>query len=208
VWHLHVDYDPATKKLIYDRTLRPGNGSSLYGLEVARAMDLPFEFIEQALQYRHTMTASITQEAARTSAWNTDIVRRECEICKKSIVKELEVHHIQARETATNQRLENGMHMNDKRNLVVICQVCHDGIHAGKMVMDELKMTSDGPERKVTVVETPVKKGKWSKEEMETITNTLRMYSSLSLKAIRANLHSKHDIDISEGVLGKIRREL
>ena len=98
--------------------------------------------------------------------------------------------------------------MNDKRNLVVICQVCHDGIHAGKMEMDELKMTSDGPERKVTVVEPLIKKGKWSKEEMETITDTLRMYSSLSLKAIRANRHSKHEIDISEGVLGKIRREL
>ena len=208
VWHLHVDYDPATKKLVYDRTLRPGNGSSLYGLEVARAMDLPFEFIEQALKHRHTITASVTQEEARTSAWNTDIVRRECEICKKSIAKELEVHHIQARQTATNQRLENGTHMNDKRNLVVICQVCHDGIHAGKMEMDELKMTSDGPERKVTVVEPLIKKGKWSKEEMETITDTLRMYSSLSLKAIRANLHSKHEIDISEGVLGKIRREL
>lgn len=207
VWHLHVDYDPATKKLVYDRSLRPGNGSSLYGLEVARAMDLPFEFIEQALKHRHTMTASIMQEAATTSAWNTDIVRRECEICKKSIVKELEVHHIQARRSATNQRLENGTHMNDKRNLIVICQICHDGIHAEKIVIDELKMTSDGPERNV-FVEKPVKKGKWTKEEMETITDTLRMYSSLSLKAIRANLHSKHEIDISEGVLGKLRKEL
>jgi len=208
VWHLHVDYDPLTKKLVYDRTLRPGNGSSLYGLEVARAMDLPFEFIEQALKHRHMMTASVTQEAATTSAWNTDIVRRECEICKKSIVKELEVHHIQARETATNGRLENGTHMNEKRNLVVICQTCHDEIHAGSMVMGELKITSDGPERKMTVVETPIKKGKWSKEEMETIMNTLRMYSSLSLKAIRANLHSKHEIDISEGMLGKLRKEM
>jgi hypothetical protein len=170
-------------------------------------MDLPFEFIEQALKHRHTMTASIMQEAAATSAWNTDIVRRECEICKKSIVKELEVHHIQARRSATNQRLENGTHMNDKRNLIVICQICHDGIHAEKIVIDELKMTSDGPERNV-FVEKPVKKGKWTKEEMETITDTLRMYSSLSLKAIRANLHSKHEIDISEGILGKLRKEL
>ena len=208
VWHLHVDYDPVTKKLVYDRSLRPGNGSSLYGLEVARAMDLPFEFIEEALKHRHAITASVTQEAARTSVWNTEIVRRECELCKKSTMKELEVHHIQARETATNQRLENGTHMNDKRNLIVICEECHDRIHAGKIVMDELKMTSDGPERKVTMVEKPIKKGKWSKEEMETITDTLRMYASLSLKAIRVYLHSKHDIDISEGILGKLRKEL
>ena len=208
VWHLHVDYDPVTKKLVYDRSLRPGNGSSLYGLEVARAMDLPFEFIEEALKHRHAITSSVTQEAARTSVWNTEIIRKECELCKKSITKELEVHHIQERNTATNQRLENGTHMNDKRNLIVICEECHDRIHAGKIVIDELKMTSDGPERKVTMVEKPVKKGKWSKEEMETITDTLRMYASLSLKAISVYLHSKHDIDISEGILGKLRKEL
>ena len=208
VWHLHVDYDPVTKKLVYDRSLRPGNGSSLYGLEVARAMDLPFEFIEEALKHRHAITSSVTQEAARTSVWNTEIIRKECELCKKSTMKELEVHHIQERNTATNQRLENGTHMNDKRNLIVICEECHDRIHAGKIVIDELKMTSDGPERKVTMVEKPVKKGKWSKEEMETITDTLRMYASLSLKAIRVYLHSKHDIDISEGILGKLRKEL
>lgn len=207
VWHLHVDYDPATKKLVYDRSLRPGNGSSLYGLEVARAMDLPFEFIEEALKHRHAITASVTQEAASISAWNKEIVRKECELCKKSITKELEVHHIQERNTATNQRLENGTHMNDKRNLIVICEECHDRVHAGKMVIDELQVTSDGPERKVTMVEKPVKKGKWSKEEMETITDTLRMYASLSLKAIRAYLHSKHEIDISEGILGKLRKE-
>jgi DNA mismatch repair protein MutS len=208
VWHLHVDYDPATKKLLYDRSLRPGNGSSLYGLEVARAMDVPFEFIEQALKHRHVMTASVTQEKATISAWNTEIVRKECELCKKSIAKELEVHHIQERKTATNQRLENGTHMNDKRNLIVICEECHDRVHAGNMVIDELQMTSDGPERKVTIVEKPVKKGKWSKEEMETITDTLHMYASLSLKAIRAYLHSKHEIDVSEGVLGKLKKEL
>jgi DNA mismatch repair protein MutS len=28
VWHLHVEYDPITKKLVYDRSLRPGNGST------------------------------------------------------------------------------------------------------------------------------------------------------------------------------------
>jgi DNA mismatch repair protein MutS len=45
IWHLHVEYDPMTQKLIYDRSLRPGSGSTLYGLEVARAMDLPSEVL-------------------------------------------------------------------------------------------------------------------------------------------------------------------
>ena len=45
VWHLRVEYDPVSQKLIYDRTLMPGSGSSLYGLEVANAMDLPLELL-------------------------------------------------------------------------------------------------------------------------------------------------------------------
>jgi DNA mismatch repair protein MutS len=208
VWHLHVDYDPATKKLVYDRSLRPGNGSSLYGLEVARAMDLPFEFMEQAVQFRQTITSSTSWEAAKPSSWNSEIVRRNCEVCGKAALHELEVHHLQARATATQQRLENGTHMNDKRNLVVICQTCHDAIHADKIEVQEQVMTSDGPQRKVIETqEKKGKKGKWTEEELETITNTLRMYSSLSLKAIRTYLYSKHTIDISEGVLGKMKKE-
>jgi transposase len=52
------------------------------------------------------------------------------------------------------------------------------------------------------------RKGKWSEDEHETIVDTLRKYSILSLKSIRAHLSSKHSIEISEGVLGKIRKEL
>ena len=76
VWHLHVEYDPVTKKLVYDRSLRPGSGSTLYGLEVARAMDLPFEFIEQALKNRHQIMGSTIQQDAAASSWNAEIVRR------------------------------------------------------------------------------------------------------------------------------------
>lgn len=208
VWHLHVDYDPVTKKLVYERSLRPGNGSSLYGLEVARAMDLPFEFMEQAVRFRQVITSSTTQEAAKASAWNSEIVRRNCEVCSKAVIKELEVHHLEARETAVNGRLENGTHMNDKRNLVVICQACHDAVHANKIEVQGQIMTSDGPERKIVEVkeEKKVKKGKWTEDELETITKTLHMYSSLSLKAIRTYLYSKHEIDISEGVLGKMKK--
>jgi hypothetical protein len=43
---------------------------------------------------------------------------------------------------------------------------------------------------------------------METIVDTLKKYPTLSLKSLRANLSSKHDIEISEAMLGKIRKEL
>jgi len=102
--------------------------------------------------------------------------------------------------------------MNDKRNLVVICQKCHDDVHAGKIDVGEVKVTSDGPERviiKEEIKKSPIqKKSKWSKEEHETIVSTLRKYSTLSLKSIEAYLSSKHDIRISVSVLGKIKKEL
>ena len=206
VWHLHVEYDPVSKKLVYDRSLRPGNGSSLYGLEVARAMDLPFEFIEQALKNRHKIMGSTKQMDALKSNWNTEIVRKECEVCHKEMINELEVHHIKPRAEAKNGILEDGSHMNDKRNLIVICQKCHDEIHSGKLEIGDVKMTSDGPEREI-IKNSPKRKGKWSEEEHKTIVDTLHKYSSMSLKSIRAHLSSKYEIDISEGILGKIRRE-
>lgn len=210
VWHLHVDYDPITKKLVYDRSLRPGSGSTLYGLEVARAMDLPFEFIDQALKNRHKIMGSTTQSNATISSWNNEIVRKECEICKKQIINDLEVHHIKERASANNGILDDGTHMNNVTNLIVICTKCHDDTHNGIIEIGEVKLTSEGPERTIIKndVKQSVKKSKWSNEQIETIVDTLRKYSTLSLKSIRAHLSSKHDIQISEVVLGKMRKEL
>jgi DNA mismatch repair protein MutS len=147
ICHLHVEYDPMTKKLIYDRSLRDGSGSTLYGLEVARAMDLPFEFIEHALQNRHRIVGSKRQEDTSNSVWNKEIIKRECEICKTQIYSELEVHHIVPRASATNNILNDGSHMNDKRNLIVICKKCHDKVHADILEIGPLQTTSNGPER-------------------------------------------------------------
>ena len=196
VWHLHVEYDAVTQKLVYDRSLRPGNGSSLYGLEVARAMDLPFEFIEQALKNRHKIIGTTNQIDASKSKWNTNIVRKECEICNKKT--DLEVHHIKERSEAVNGILKDGTNMNDKRNLIVICQDCHDSVHAGNIEIGDIKVTSNGPERQI--------KSKWTEEEHKIIMDTLQKYSKLSLKSLRAHLSSKHEINISETVLGKMKR--
>jgi len=209
IWHLHVEYDPMTQKLVYDRSLRPGSGSTLYGLEVARAMDLPLEFIEQALQNRHRIIGSVKQEEATASSWNKDIVRRACESCKKPIVSDLEVHHLQPRAFAQNQILADGTHMNDQRNLVVLCEECHDKIHAGTLIVGDIQLTSNGPERVIQQVDSPIKKsGKWTEEELETVKSTLKKYTSLSLKSIRAQLSSKYSIEISEAMLGKMKKEL
>ena len=99
--------------------------------------------------------------------------------------------------------------MNDKRNLIVLCEECHDQIHAGTLIVGDIQLTSNGPERVIQKVDSPIKKGgKWTEEEVETVKSTLKKYTSLSLKSIRAQLSSKHSIEISETMLGKMRREL
>ena len=223
--HLHVEYDQVTQKLIYHRTLRDGQGSSMYGIEVARAMALPFEFIESALATRHRIVGSTTQQDAKSSAWNTNIIRKECARCRHPICSDLEVHHIQHRAIAdASGRLPDGTHMNKESNLMVICQTCHDQLHRGEFFVGPVQQTSDGPERviveemeektekteKTGKAQEPgtKKRGKWTDDELETVRKTLEMYTSLSLKSLRAYLSSTYAIDMSESVLGKIRKEL
>ena len=99
--------------------------------------------------------------------------------------------------------------MNDKRNLIVLCEACHDKIHAGTLVVGDIQLTSNGPERVIQVVQPHItKKGKWTEEEIEIVKSTLKKYTSLSLKSIRAQLSSKHSIEMSETVLGKMKKEI
>ena len=213
VWHLHVEYDPVRHKLVYDRTLMPGSGSTLYGLEVARAMDLPLEFLEHAQTHRHAILQTTKQQDAPISSYNSVICRTQCELCSHPITANLEVHHIQQQALATNGILPNGVPMNDPTNLVTLCAKCHDTVHAGEEVLP-LVQTSDGPERlsvttkatKTTKTTKTIKTSKWSEEELEHIQSVLQEYKKASLKALSCRLKTEYQIDISPQSLGQFRR--
>ncbi len=218
--HLHVEYDPVTQKLVYHRILRDGQGSSVYGIEVARAMALPFEFIEHALTTRHRIAGSSTAQDAPASSWNTAVARRQCERCGHPVLRDLEVHHIQPRAAATAGILPDGTPMNRESNLMVLCQACHDDHHRGAFEIGPALQTTDGVERATAAV-TGVpgvqpqiqqtqqeRKSKWTAEEIETVKGVLRTYPSLSLKSLRAYLSATYTIDVSEGVLSRWRGAL
>ena len=227
IWHLHVEYDPVTKKLVYDRRLLPGSGSSLYGLEVARAMDLPHEFLELAKANRHMLLGSVKEQDATSSIWNTTIRKRSCELCGHTVVADLEVHHIEQRALANEKGiLPNGTPMNAPSNLVVLCEMCHDAHHTGTKAINIVVDTSEGPERSTCNSPTPSEhsasagagagasantgagsKSKWTSEEMEIIESTLRQYKTASLKAVSYQLKTT-GIDISTQSLSAIRKRL
>lgn len=150
VWHLRVRYDAATERLVYERHLEPGPGSTLYGLEVARALDLPAEFMELAVGYRRGLVGSASEASAPASRWNRVIRRRFCEVCGHEAVRNLEVHHIRERnEAGAGGHFDDGTHMNHVRNLVVLCEECHDKHHRGELEVGPMQQTSQGLQREV-----------------------------------------------------------
>jgi DNA mismatch repair protein MutS len=206
IWHLHVEYDPVTRALVYDRTLMPGNGSTLYGLEVARAMDLPPEFLEIAATHRRALTGAVTQEDAKGSSWNSVITRRSCELCGTVAASDLEVHHIRPRASAKNSILEDGTPMNHPSNLVVLCEACHDKEHTEGSVVTELVQTSTGPSRRTTdsTSTSATKRSKWSEEELATIHRILKEFKNVSMKTLSNMLKQDYSISISAATLNKM----
>jgi DNA mismatch repair protein MutS len=205
IWHLHVEYDPITKTLVYDRTLMPGSGSTLYGLEVARAMDLPPAFLELAIEFRHRLIGSTTQQDAKGSSWNSSVRRRSCELCGSTTIKDLEVHHIRPRADAIDGILADGTPMNHPSNLIVLCEACHDKEHHDSSTVTDLVQTSEGPKRK-TLLTASHKQSKWSEEEMATIHDILRQFKTASTKALSNRLAQNHNISISPSTLASIKK--
>jgi DNA mismatch repair protein MutS len=201
IWHLKVHYDPVSQKLIYERHLTPGPGSSLYGLEVARAMNVPVAFLEKALAIRRRLLGTVAEEEAPRSTWNSAVTRHACELCGHAVTRDLEVHHV-------HERAAGGT--NDVRNLMVLCAACHDRHHAAPEISPAgkpLTVTSDGPERIIVPVEPkPAKqKGKWTDEERATILNVLAAYPNLPAKQIAFRLKHTEGIEISEASLRKFK---
>jgi len=179
--HLRVRRE-ADGKLIYDRTLQPGAGTALYGLEVARAMGLPMALMDRAAILRRRLAGESSLEDAPASRWNSDIRRIACEVCGGAAQASLEVHHIQ-------QRAHGGG--NQARNLAVLCALCHDKHHAGEITVGPLRQTSDGVERESTVSSIEAAPSLWTKEEMEIITSSIKRYAGHPPRRIILDLCEK-----------------
>jgi DNA mismatch repair protein MutS len=214
IWHLKVLYDAAKDLLIYDRTLHRGPGSSLYGLEVARALHLPADFLESAQKIRRTLLGHAAEEEASGSQWNSQVIRKACELCRHPIVRDLEVHHIRPRAEANGEHFTDGSARDSLANLIVVCSKCHDKHHAGLLDIQPLQQTSAGPQR-ISPTGSPVasepsvtstKMSKWMDEEKNTIINLLQRLPNAPLKRIVFDLETQHGITISEGSLAKFRK--
>ena len=207
-WHLRVRYEPATGVLVYDRTLQKGAGSSMYGLEVARALNLPADFLEEAQRARHELLGSAPDEEAPASSWNPVVKRKGCEVCGSAFVAEIEIHHIRPRKDATTSgHFSDGTHQNHMRNLIAVCAGCHDKHHAEELEIGPVKQTSEGPVRLLTVEPPATKtKSKWAVQQQQTILKLLREKPNVAISRILFELEEYHAIKISSATLQKIRK--
>lgn len=214
-WHLRVRYDGANDRLVYDRTLHPGPGKSLYGLEVAKAMAIPTDVLNVAQEIRRELLGTATEEGAPDSSWNAAVHRRACELCNSDIVRDLEVHHIRPRcEAGEGGILSNGTQMNALRNLIVVCQKCHDEHHSGRLEIGPLKVTSEGPVREVVRLEeyayrpSAPPKGGLTEEQLATVQGYLRKYPNCTPKRMLFDLEEKEGIRLTAQRLRTIRTEM
>jgi len=204
IYHLKVHYDIAKDLLVYDRNLVEGPGNTYYGLEVAKAMNIPHEYLELAQEIRK----EILHEGIRGSVYNSALTVKECEICNCSIKSMLEVHHITPQKEANKEGyLSDGSHKDSIKNLIVLCSKCHDDYHAGKIIIGKTKQTSNGEIRTIAQIETPKKISKWKNEELEIIHSYLKKYPMLGLKRLTFELEQNENIMISEQSLRLIKKE-
>jgi len=138
--HMSVKYDASRDILVYDRKLKDGAGTSMYGLEVCKSLHLPDTFLENAYalrrKYKKTEMGVLEQ---KTSHFNSKKIMGMCEICKKSFGEE--VHHLQHQEKADKKNMINNFHKNHPANLLTLCEECHITIHKSGKQHKKIKTT-------------------------------------------------------------------
>jgi hypothetical protein len=122
-------------------------------------------------------------------------------------VRELEVHHIHERANGGDNSL---------RNLVVLCEACHDKHHANKLVISPLTQTSEGLERFSYVPSASAsapppasaapykKKTQWTVDEMETIKATITKLKGRPFTRIATALQEEHGIIATSAQIKRI----
>jgi DNA mismatch repair protein MutS len=196
IMHLHVEYDRVNDILVYHRDLKPGHGSSMYGLEVANALHLPADMIEAAFSIRKELMGEKTIEDYKESSWNSQLIKRSCTKCGS--FSDLHTHHIQERHEAVNNRNADGTSLNSLRNLLVLCNSCHESHHHDdtESTVTSVLDTSVGP--KLITRPKAEKKAQFTDIELEVIREAKNTSNNLPYKLLVFKLYKEHNIIITE----------
>jgi DNA mismatch repair protein MutS len=128
IFHMSVNYDESTNILTYDRKLKKGKCSSLYGLEVCKSLELPADFLLLANRIRQSqLQIHETIVSPTVSRYSSEVFVDMCGVCKTKKAKE--VHHIKEQHMADKNGFIGHIHKNHPSNLMPLCETCHHDIH-------------------------------------------------------------------------------
>jgi DNA mismatch repair protein MutS len=141
ICHLSMRIDNNT--IIYDRKLKDGSGSKIYGIEVCRSLDMPKEFLINAEKIRkEIMNISQDYVSKKQSRYSSHLYMDMCAVCKVNKAKE--THHIQYQSQADEDNFIDTSHKNSLHNLVPLCQECHKKEHKNLINIQGYIQTSKG----------------------------------------------------------------
>ena len=118
----------------FDRKLYEGQGSHLYGLEIATHILNNSEFSRIAQSTRNAVLKK--HSIPKRSKYNNKVIKTQCELC--SSIDDLHAHHISFQSTS-HDNIKNA-----KANLVVLCHSCHDKVHNETVMIHGWVNTSKG----------------------------------------------------------------
>jgi DNA mismatch repair protein MutS len=133
ICHLVLKCDDEKKIIVYDRKLKPGTGETIYGIEIAKSLDLDPDFIKTAYEIRNELLGSKHFLSTKKSNYNGKYYVDSCVSCKKKDLSKLESHHIKPQRDSDENGFIGTMHKNIPSNLIDICEDCHDKIDSNKL---------------------------------------------------------------------------
>lgn len=145
--HLAVMYEDEEDKLVFDRKLKYGSGSSMYGLEYAKSLHMDKEFLVVANDIRKKLTDDYSAverlSHKKLSKYNKDLFVSTCVICGRPVD---DVHHIKEQARANKDGFIGHMNANHKYNLIPLCKEHHKMVHDGSININGFVATSKGLE--------------------------------------------------------------
>ena len=104
------------------------------------------------------------------------------------------------------------------RNLIVVCEACHDKHHAGQLHIGPVEDTSEGPVRSITNLQSfahvpreeepkPKKKALFTTEQMKKIREVVAADPGLAPKLYCFRIQRLHEISITEAQFKSLQKK-
>lgn len=139
--HVHITIED-NNRIIYDRKIQNGQGSSIYGIEVCKTLDLPNDFMKMAEDIRKEIQGHDKLIVSMTpSKYNNKLYVDKCFLCDN---KAIDIHHINYQSNSDDNGFFKDYHKNIKHNLIPLCKECHNKEHNGNINIKGYVKTSHG----------------------------------------------------------------